>query len=443
MSNFKDRDFEASDLRKAGDFEKALHIYRDLWREEQDQFSQWSTWSYAKCAQKCDEHDEAERIARVCVERWPDFSQGRTVLAWSHYYRHFRDELPKNQPVPKTYWDAAEEVVKLCSHDPHSKYAPFVRIVFRVVKFLEDRKNSESNVNKRIDWLGRLDPDQLSRDSESFRDADGKLRTVASDRENWYAHMSKALLDSKQYEECIVLCEEAKSQILDFHYDNDIWFGKRIAQSKAGLGRTEEALEDYKRLAAKKNEWFIYYDIACLAHKLGQHGDALRHASEAALARSPLHFKSSLFLLIAVLLRDDGRDDLAKRHAQLSASARSEHGWSPKGRMLELFQEFDVEIEGGGPAKDLEKGLKKHWAQWRVEMLPPCEGEIDWIHKEKPFGFIKVDGQKDSVYFHVKNLEGPRECFEKGSRVSFRVQESYDSKKEKMSNQCINITPIV
>ncbi len=262
---------------------------------------------------------------------------------------------------------------------------------------------------------------------------------MASDRENWYSHMSKALLEGKRYEECIALCEAALDRFRTLHYSNDIWFGKRIAEAKAALGRTEEAIEDYKKLALKKPEWFLYYDIACLTRKLGNDDDALRYAAEAALARSPLHFKADLFLLLAVLLRDDGEADLAKQHAQLAASARSEEGWAAKGKRLELFEAFGVEVEGGPPARDLERDLQAHWREWRAEALPQHEGVIDWVHHEKPFGFIKVEGLADSVFFKVHSFKGPKDLLGGGTRVSFLLKESYDAKKDQMSNQAVDI----
>ena len=442
MSDFRTIETEASDLRKSGKFKEALAIYRPLWNERQGEFNNWATWSYAKCAQKSGELDEAEQVVRTCVEQWPDFDQGRQLLAWCHYYRHFQNELPPNEPVSKEYWRAAEDVVALCKGDMHSQYAPAVRVIFSVVKRLEDYPSTQENVRKRLDWLGHLSPNQLSSQGSSFQDQTGKTRQVASDQENWYSHMSKALLDGEQYEDCIALCEEALGRVRQLHYNNDIWFGKRIAEAKGKLGRVEEAIQDHKELVLKKSEWFLFYDLACLENQLGNGDEALRYASEAALARSPLHFKSDLFLLLAVLLRNDGQEELAKQHAQLAASVRSEEGWAAKGSRLERFESFGVEVEGGPSAKDLARQLKKYWQEWRAEALPEHEGEIDWFNDEKGFGFIKVPGQRDSVFFHIKSFIGPEDQIQSGARVSLLLKDSYDKKKGQMSTQAVDVKPL-
>lgn len=439
MSDFQSRESEASELRKAYQFKEALAIYRELWKDHQDQFNEWATWSYAKCAQKCDQLDEAERIVRVCVDKWPDFPQGRQLLAWCHYYRHFQNAPPPNQPVSKEYWRAAEDVVALCADDPHSQYAPCVRVVFTIVKRLEDYQDSSENVQKRIDWLDRLDPAQLGERGDSFTDKDGKVRKVASDRENWYSHMSKALLAGKRYDDCMALCKQALGNIRRFHYDNDIWFGKRIAESKAALGLTEEALADCKQLTIKKPEWFLYYDMACLAHKMKDDDQALRYAAEGALAHGPLHFKADLFLLLAVLLRADDQTELAKQHAQLAASARSEQKWPAKGARRKHFDSFGALVEGGPPAKGIAKQLKKQWQEWSAQDLPEHHGEIDWFDNEKGFGFIKVDGQSDSVFFHIRSFKGSEDSFDGGTRVTFTLKDSFDKKKGEMSTQAVDV----
>lgn len=332
--------------------------------------------------------------------------------------------------------------MELCADDPYSKYTPCVRVIFNVVKRLEGYQNTEEIIQKRLYWLGHLDPSRLNGQGGSFRNPEGKIRDVASERETWYSYMSRALLGGDRHEECIALCEQALNQISEFHYDNDIWFGRRIAEAKSKLGHTEEALKAYKKLVVKKPEWFLYYDIACLTHKLGQDDEALHYAAEAALARSPLHFKTDLFLLLAILLRDGGQHDLAKQHAQLASSTRSEEGWAAKGKRLQLFQEFGVEIEDGPPAKNLARDLKQHWREWRTETLPRHEGEIDWVHHEKPFGFIKADGLNDSVFFQLRSFNGPKERLVGGTHVTFLIKESFDKKKGRMSTQAVEIEPL-
>jgi len=442
MSDFGKRESEASDLRQNGNFEEALEIYRELWEANKQEFDEWSTWSYAKCAQKCGHHDEADKIARYCYEQWPDFDLGRQVLAWSHYYRFFQGGTDDGKSPTSDYWKAAKEVVSLCEKEPYSQYSPFTRVLFSVIKELEEKPSSRKNAEKRLEWLGHMDPDELDPQADSFRDDSGKRRVVASDRENWYSHMSKALLDAERHEDCIQLCQEALQRFSELHYDNDVWFKVRIAKAKSALGRTEEAMADLKEIVPKKPEWHIYKELATLAYQLNQYEEALRYGAEAALGEGPLHFKWEVFLLMAVTLRAKGNDDLAKQHAELAARIRGEKGWSIKGRTKELIDEFEVEAEGNISSKKLYRDLNGKWNEWVREMLPSHKGVIDWVHSEKPFGFIEVDEQDESVYFKTRSFNGSEEQCTGGTRVQFYMKESYDSKKDEMSTEAVEVEPV-
>ncbi|HAR95003.1 MAG TPA: hypothetical protein DCR97_03425 [Deltaproteobacteria bacterium] len=420
-----------------------MDIYRPLWESHKEHFNDWDTWNYAQSAQKCDHHEEAEQIARYCCERWPHFLLGRQTLAWALYYNHFRDELPPNQPIPKAYWSAAEEVLDLCVKDPHSKYSPFVRIVFSIVHFLEQRQATGENVRKRLDWLGHLEADHLSTLAESFTDKEGKLRETASNLESWYSYMSKALLDGEHYEDCIQLCEKAIASLQKFHYDNDVWFAARIAECKSKLGRTEEALADYQPLVLKLSAWHLHYKIALLLYKLGQRDGALRHGAEAALAFGPLPNKWKLFLFLAVVLQENGQEDLGRRHAQLAANLRRENNWDkviPKAQ--QRFEQFKVDFTDATPAKDLSRQLRQHWQKWQLEMLPRHEGFIDRVHKDKPFGFIKAESLPEPVFFKTHSFIGPKEQCVSRTRVKFFIKDSYDKTKERSSTEAIQVTPI-
>jgi tetratricopeptide (TPR) repeat protein/cold shock CspA family protein len=442
MIDFGQRESEASDLRQNDSFEEALEIYRELWETNKQKFDKWSTWSYAKCAQKCDHHDEADQIARHCYEQWPDFDLGRQVLAWSHYYRFFQDGTDDGKSPTSDYWKAAKEVVSLCEKEPYSRYSPFTRVLFSVVKELEDKPSTRKNAEKRLEWLDYMDPDELNPQADSFLDDSGKRRVVASDRENWYSHMSKALLDAERHEDCIQLCQEALQRISELHYDNDVWFKTRIAKAKADLGRTEEAMADLKEIVIKKPEWHIYKELSTLAYQLERYDEALRFGSEAALGDGPLHFKWEVFLLMAVTLRANDRADLARQHAQLAARIRGERDWSIEGRTKELLTEFEVDAKEGPSPKELFRSLKDQWNEWITEMLPRHEGVIDWVHTEKPFGFIEVDGQDGSVYFETPNFNGSEERCTGGMRVQFYLKDSYDRKKDEMSTEAVEVEPV-
>jgi tetratricopeptide (TPR) repeat protein len=440
MSNFNKQKERASDLRKENQYGEALTIYRKLWDENPDRFDEWDTWSYAKSAQRCEEHDEASRIARHCYNEWPEFDMGRQVLAWSHYYRFFRSSSDE-EVYTNSHWKAANEVITLCEEeDRYSKYNPFVRIIFSIVQHLENQSSTIANGRKRLKWLDHINPDKLSTQSEVYQDSSGERRVQASDLEQWYSHMSKALLSAERFKECIERSEEGIERVPQLHYDNEVWFKARAAKAKFEMEQYEDALADFKFAALRNSRWHLFKEIALVAYHMGKYDEALRNAAEAALDRSdPLHFKWELFLLMAMILRQQKKADVAKKHAHLSARIRDNQGWRIAGRKRKLFEEFEVDPEEGPPPNEIESVLRSYWKEWVSEMLPEHNGEVDWIHDEEPFGFVKSDKLKDSVYFSKSSLVEKENQYAEGTKVSFRVKDSYDNKKDRMSKEAVHI----
>ncbi len=80
----------------------------------------------------------------------------------------------------------------------------------------------------------------------------GKTTEFASDKENWYAKKSKSLFELNHFQECYEVSKLAISNIDSFHYNNDLWFARRIALSKKALGNIDKAIEELEVIYRKK-----------------------------------------------------------------------------------------------------------------------------------------------------------------------------------------------
>jgi len=430
---------EAFELRKSGDFKNALAIYRTLWQEHANQFNEWQLWSYAKCAQKCNEHEEAEKIARICVEETsPDFQPGRVLLAWCFYYKYFQNELSDGQDISDSHWKAAEDIKALCANEPYSRYAPFIRTVFKLIKMIRSQMKTEETVQQQLHWLGYLDPQELDNRPRKFRG-----RGMASDREKWYAQMSRVQLDAGNYTACIQVCEQALNEFQELHHGNDTWLRMRIADSKVNLGDQEEALEIYKRLVEIKPEWFLNCRLAVLSYRMKQYDNALRFASEAALTRHLRYaFAWELFQYFAEILRERGQEDMSRRHTALAVRLRNQKGWSIGDNLRTLCEKLDIDPYDNGSPTVLIEELRSHWKKWRTTGLTRHEGIIANIPPGKSFGFIETDTLHENIFFRFSDFKGSKKYIVIGVRVAFIVKESFDAIKNRKSLRAIEIEPL-
>ena len=107
------------------------------------------------------------------------------------------------------------------------------------------------------DYLRRLDPDLLS-DEEKKVNLRGRDQVIASDREHWYALMSRVLIKEEKYDECIKLCRMALGIFPELHHDNDIWFSYRIGLCELRQGQIEDARQRFEELLKYKQHWIVY-----------------------------------------------------------------------------------------------------------------------------------------------------------------------------------------
>ena len=77
------------------------------------------------------------------------------------------------------------------------------------------------------------------------------------ERAGWYQNKSKALFELADFKECYEISKQALENINNFHYNNDLWFARRIALSKKEFGNTPEAIEDLEKIFKKKKALFV------------------------------------------------------------------------------------------------------------------------------------------------------------------------------------------
>ena len=87
------------------------------------------------------------------------------------------------------------------------------------------------------DYLRRLDPDLLS-DEEKKVNLRGRDQVIASDREHWYALMSRVLIKEEKYDDCMRLCRMALGIFPELHHATTFGFPTASASVSCGWDRS-------------------------------------------------------------------------------------------------------------------------------------------------------------------------------------------------------------
>ena len=438
MSEFQNIKEQALELRKQKRYSEAVNLYEELWSNHRDGCNEWEGWGFATCLRKVGNPEKALEICRSIYQLTPDFEAGKNLYSWCIYDTEIKKDNEQIEQDEGQFFKAANAIFKLTIQD---QYSPYTKTVFRVIGYLTKTKTSYS-ASDIFHWIDKLGPNALSKEPFSFVGKDQKNREMPSDQERWYAIKTKALEKNGDFQECVELSEKALKDFKKFHHGNNIWFKRRIALSKAQLGHKKQAAEELEIILQDRKEWFIQHELAQIYYDLGETEKALANAIEAALNFGNNENKWELFVLMARILRGQGKVEKARNHLAFAVNLREEHGWKIPESLGNMVDAFNLDSQGSVEKKELFKKLKMFWKAEKYSSLPFMNGFVKIILKNGKAGFISGDDKKD-YFFKINGFKGDRRKLTRGLKVKFNIEDSFDRKKNVKTKAATNIREII
>ena len=429
MQTFKELSNQASQARKASNFEQALPLYANLWKNHQDHLNEWDGWGYAQCLYKTKQYSQSLDICRAVYLQYRDFPNIRNLYAWNIYQLEIKPENPGSK-----FNKAVDAILTLGSQE--EEYSPYTLTVFKALKVAKE--NAQTPYERILYLTDQLDPNKLDDKPNSFINNKGKQQTFASDLERYLTYRSKALYELGQWQDSIACCKQALDRFNKLHNNNDIWFKRRIAQCQLQLKQPELALEKLKNILPKKRDWYIQHEIAEILYQMQQYDEALTYAIQAALNNGDYDKKIKLYALIADILTAKGEPESALYQQQLVYTIRRENNWNIPEELEQILQQANIEIDNLPTAKEQLKKLTKAWGAIQDSLQPSYNGTIKTILSNGKAGFIRAENGKE-YYFSLQNVKGNKQACQEGMSVNFKLEEGYDRKKGKATLNAVNI----
>ncbi len=389
---------EASNLYKSKNYKAALDLYCKLYSEFRNDCNDWDARYYA----------------------------------WCIYYLEIKNK--KDEDIVKdenSFFKAVNAIIELAKDNGDMAY---ITTVFRVLSYFDSKAIFPAK--EIIFWTDKLDSSRLGTDCFGYVDSSGKNRENPSNKEKYFALRTKAFEELKKFKECIKLSEEALSVLDKFHYDNDVWFKRRVALSKGHLGETEQAITELVQILSRKKEWFIQKNIAELLLEVKKLDEAFGYAMDAALNYGELKFKCELFVLMGRILNAQQKSEEAKKYFLLSYKLRNENQWKiPQELQGEINK---LVINNTATSQQIYQELKKDWQLKKEADSPRLNGVIKNILPNGLVGFIVGDDKKD-YFFSLKDYRGGKNEIISGLPVKFSAERVFDKKKNRESEKAVDI----
>ena len=306
-----------------------------------------------------------------------------------------------------------------------------------------EKKKPNANWKLVSDICDLISPELLHTDCRTIeveRKGQKKPMELASDKENWYAYKSKALMKLGIFQECYEVSKQALDLFEVFHYSNDIWFARRIALSKKNLGNSADAIAELQQVLRRKKEWFIQKELAALYQEAGDIEKAFNYAISAINNFGDLEYKVDLLFLLGELLKSKQENDLAFKHFSLSQLIRIKEEWNIPSKLHSALSQFATTAIPVDKLQELKGELRKYWNSFNPQQSTQGQntnqrqtGKIEKIlHNDEKGadGFIKFDNNK-SIYFRVNSTEEIIKKLNVGLTVEFKLLPATEDKKEK------------
>ncbi|MBX2969859.1 MAG: hypothetical protein KF803_10855 [Cyclobacteriaceae bacterium] len=331
-------------------------------------------------------------------------------------------EVPELHPKSETL-NLISSKILLFSFD--SEYSPFSKLFNLCLK--SEKKKPNPNWAWMESFLTALKEKPLNIECATIQFVkNGKQKTIelASDLETWYSYYSLALLKQKKIQECIESSRAALFSIKRFHYNNDLWFARKIAMANKGLGNTAQAIMEMELIEKRKNEWFIQKELAELYFENNDVNKAKALAIKGALAYGEKEKKDGLFFLLGQIFAFKEDRINSYKHFLLSKLIREEQEWLIPNKLKLALEDSFVENLPFDKSSLLYKDLLEFWKLEGKDHLNKSVpgkigGKIIHLNLDKGIGTILgSDGKK--FFFRLRDFDENRDRIVIGAFVEFK-----------------------
>jgi tetratricopeptide (TPR) repeat protein len=430
MTDLTERKQKANGFRKAGDYETALELYRDLWRETGDMFD---GAGLLHCLRKLELFEEAFNLAEELIAQYPDFDWSRNEVIWTLISGKLY-KLEEHEPLGEVI-QTAQKIIDLNPDDLARK-----AVVFKVLKSAKASNNWET-VNE---WVVKIEPNSLS--AEPMTDSLG--RKGWSDQALWYNYRVNGLIKKGNFTDAITLIDE----ILETFPGQRKFFLRLKASANHLLGNLPEAEEAYQELCESyKPDWWLLHEYAKVIRDRGRENDALKLMYQAASRHSKLQLMVSLFEDIGILCMKMGKYEEARAHLVLSKYVRQDKGWNIKEEIETTVDDLNNIVGDNKEPSSLKEALIICQSEWSElleeeivlkgvkyenrEVKKGLVGTISLGRDDRPYCFIITN---DGLSIFCSKSILPPSVMD-GDEVCCDAVPSFDKKKNKESWKASNV----
>ncbi|MBV6512200.1 MAG: cold shock domain-containing protein [Ignavibacteriales bacterium] len=427
----QDSDFvhQLKTLSREGKHDDIIRMVSPVWNNGAT--DPWTGYYYAVSLNRKGNTRKAYDIASSILHSHPDFEDIISPYLYSCYkvmIEPFREA--GSSPDLAQLEETVQRLLKISEQRP----TEFFRT--KSILCLASIYIRHAEADKALEYLELINPFTLDKEHYKFENQRHKEVVLQSDFEKFYGFKAKAYEMKKEWENCLLICEEALKQGV-----TDIWIRRRLALSKINTGKVQEGLDELKELSRLKKEWYILIDIAETSYAAGKNDEALEYAVTGLMrgcGGSHDEFIVRGLSLVSQILRSVGKHENAALHDAYEVHVRLSKG-------MPVSDELSLSAASAGyPANeecDITGLLRKLNSLWFNILGINDEikaGAVSKIPDGKKYGFIKGEDGVDYFFLFSEFFDNPNRL-KPGLKVMFQGRHGYDPVKKRKTIEALKI----
>jgi tetratricopeptide (TPR) repeat protein len=387
---------------------------------------------------KAKRYTEAFSLFEKVTDKAQIFSDpsAKMYYLWSIYFAIIKQE----EHVWKRDFDRIKEsVTTILKHTKNSDQI-YTLTVFKVIDYYESLPSI--NHQKVEQWIDMLNVELLSTKLMEPKIIKGRTVEFASDMEKWYMIKTKVCEELEKYHDCLKYSRKALEVISPLHYDNDVWFNRRIAISLAKLGKLDEAIKITQEIMNKRKDSFIYIDLGQFMHQKGDFEGAKDNLLKGIKKQKKIEFCIPALKTLIDIYSRENKKEISDIFMKVIIIAKTDNEWSLKKEESEY--KYESNFEAKYPSRDsVLKAYEKIINESTLVTKPDpnkayTKGVVKTLMPNGNAGFITTD-DGESIYFNSSEIMIKPKFSILNSRVSFLTKDSFDKKKNRMSKTAFEI----
>lgn len=399
-----------------------------------ESFSEWDYLYLTNCYYNLKNYSDYLKIYKEFIAKYPDSKILDNKMGWCLYHLYIKN-FNFGKMDKTSYFKRVDYILSRCDDTQFSPKTWVAKVVIDSIFKCKVGTGIDYSLGNK--YLSFINPLTLEDDEQVISDRDGKERHLASPREQWYNKKTKALVELKQYDECLTYIDQAFRNVKVFHSNADHWLNYKRALCYYAQEKLDKAEETINSILSKYQHWCYYELLFDICVKKKDTSNALKYGAFCATADKVHKTRVKFYVKYADFLDEIGNSYEAALHLKLTELIRVEESW----KQLQLPNNYQYPEDIIHMDKiTVIRLLNNFWKKEKEKGVEFYEGVVDKLLLNGKSGFVK-DNDGNSYYFNIRDFDKRDfRSVEEGKRVRFTLTERLDKKKNVMKLNAISIS---